>query len=99
MFDVTLGFVHAVFSGVHPAPHQSLRLSLTDIDKVLSQDFSFGGFGRVGVREPVGGVSVGDGAGVVALEDVVAEAGANGFRLDGIVAMPANNLSVVLRKL
>ena len=33
------------------------------------------------------------------LEDVVAEAGANGFRLDRIVAMPANNLSVVLRKL
>ena len=33
------------------------------------------------------------------LEHVVAEAGANGLRLDRIVAMPANNLSVVLRKL
>jgi SAM-dependent methyltransferase len=33
------------------------------------------------------------------LEDVVAEAEANGLRLDRIVAMPANNLSVVLRKL
>jgi SAM-dependent methyltransferase len=37
--------------------------------------------------------------GLRSLEDVVAEAGANGFRLDGIVAMPANNLSVILRKL
>ena len=33
------------------------------------------------------------------VEHVVAEAGANGLRLDRIVAMPANNLSVVLRKL
>jgi len=32
------------------------------------------------------------------LEDVVAEAEANGFVLDRIVPMPANNLSVVLRK-
>jgi hypothetical protein len=33
------------------------------------------------------------------LQDVVAEAEANGLRLDRIVAMPANNLSVVLRKI
>ena len=32
------------------------------------------------------------------LEDVVAEAEKNGFRLDEVAAMPANNLSVVLRK-
>ncbi len=32
------------------------------------------------------------------LEDVVAEAEANGFRLETVVPMPANNLSVVLRK-
>ncbi len=32
------------------------------------------------------------------LDEVVAEAGKNGFRLDEIVPMPANNLSVVLRK-
>jgi hypothetical protein len=32
------------------------------------------------------------------LEDVVAEAEEHGFRLDGVVPMPANNLSVVLRK-
>lgn len=32
------------------------------------------------------------------VEDVVAEAEANGFALDAIVPMPANNLSVVLRK-
>lgn len=32
------------------------------------------------------------------LEDVVAEAGAHGFRLEGVMPMPANNLSVVLRK-
>jgi SAM-dependent methyltransferase len=36
--------------------------------------------------------------GVRELEGVVAEAEANGLRLDRIVAMPANNLSVVLRK-
>jgi SAM-dependent methyltransferase len=33
------------------------------------------------------------------LEAVVAEAEANGFRLERTVAMPANNLSVVLRRL
>jgi SAM-dependent methyltransferase len=33
------------------------------------------------------------------LEDVVAEAEANGLGLDRIVAMPANNISVVLRRL
>lgn len=32
------------------------------------------------------------------LEDVVAEADKNGFRLEAVTAMPANNLSVVLRK-
>ena len=32
------------------------------------------------------------------LEDVVAEAGKNGFGLETVIAMPANNLSVVLRK-
>lgn len=32
------------------------------------------------------------------LEEVVAEAEAQGFRLDRVVPMPANNLSVVLRK-
>lgn len=32
------------------------------------------------------------------LEDVVAEAEKNGFRLDGVTPMPANNLSVVFRK-
>lgn len=32
------------------------------------------------------------------LEDVVADAEANGLRLDRVVEMPANNLSVVLRK-
>jgi SAM-dependent methyltransferase len=32
------------------------------------------------------------------LEDVVAEAEAQGFRLEGVKQMPANNLSVVLRK-
>ena len=32
------------------------------------------------------------------LEDVVAEAGAQGLRLDAVAQMPANNLSVVLRK-
>ena len=37
--------------------------------------------------------------GLRSLEDVVAEAGANGLGLDGFVAMPANNLSVVLRKI
>jgi hypothetical protein len=36
--------------------------------------------------------------GVRQLEDVVAEAEKNGFRLDRAVEMPANNLSVVLRK-
>jgi hypothetical protein len=35
---------------------------------------------------------------VRALEDVVAEAEANGLALDKAVPMPANNLSVVLRK-
>jgi SAM-dependent methyltransferase len=37
--------------------------------------------------------------GLRTLEDVVAESEASGFRLDRIVAMPANNLSVVLRRL
>ena len=32
------------------------------------------------------------------LDAVVAEAERNGFRLDGVTAMPANNLSVVFRK-
>jgi hypothetical protein len=32
------------------------------------------------------------------LEDVVAAAGKQGFRLDAVTEMPANNLSVVLRK-
>jgi len=32
------------------------------------------------------------------LEDVVAEAAANAFRLEAVTAMPANNLSVVFRK-
>jgi len=32
------------------------------------------------------------------LDDVVAEAEKNGFRLDRVVPMPANNLSVVLRR-
>jgi SAM-dependent methyltransferase len=32
------------------------------------------------------------------LEEVVAEAAANGFRLDAVVAMPANNVSLVLLK-
>ena len=36
--------------------------------------------------------------GVRNLEDVVAEAEKNGFALDEVQAMPANNLSVVLRK-
>lgn len=36
--------------------------------------------------------------GVRRLEDVVAEATANGLRLDSVVPMPANNLSVVFRK-
>jgi SAM-dependent methyltransferase len=36
--------------------------------------------------------------GVRDLEDVVAEAEARGFRLDKVTPMPANNLSVVLRK-
>ena len=36
--------------------------------------------------------------GVRTLEDVVAEAERNGLALDKVVAMPANNLSVVLRK-
>lgn len=36
--------------------------------------------------------------GVRNLEDVVAEAEKNGFALDEVEAMPANNLSVVLRK-
>ncbi|HWT13117.1 MAG TPA: DUF938 domain-containing protein [Allosphingosinicella sp.] len=36
--------------------------------------------------------------GVRDLEDVVAEAERNALRLDRVVAMPANNLSVVLRK-
>jgi len=36
--------------------------------------------------------------GVRSLEDVVACAGRNGLELDRIVEMPANNLSVVLRK-
>jgi hypothetical protein len=36
--------------------------------------------------------------GVRQLEDVVAEAEKNGLRLDSVVEMPANNLSVVLRK-
>lgn len=36
--------------------------------------------------------------GVRNLEDVVAEAEKNGFVLDEVVAMPANNLSVVLRR-
>lgn len=31
------------------------------------------------------------------LEDVVAEAGRHGFKLDAVVPMPANNLSVILR--
>jgi hypothetical protein len=33
------------------------------------------------------------------LEDVVAEAEANGFRLETVVPMPANNLSVVFRRI
>lgn len=36
--------------------------------------------------------------GVRRLEDVIAEAEKNGLRLDAVVEMPANNLSVVLRK-
>ena len=36
--------------------------------------------------------------GVRNLEDVVAEAAKNGLALDKVVAMPANNLSVVLRR-
>ena len=36
--------------------------------------------------------------GVRELEDVVAEAGRNGLALERVMAMPANNLSVVLRK-
>ena len=36
--------------------------------------------------------------GVRRLEDVAAEAERNGFSLDAVVAMPANNLSVVFRK-
>lgn len=32
------------------------------------------------------------------LDDVVAEAAANGFALEAVVPMPANNISVVLRK-
>ena len=32
------------------------------------------------------------------LEDVVAEAGKNGFSLESVTAMPANNLSVAFRK-
>lgn len=36
--------------------------------------------------------------GLRALEEVVAEAEGQGFRLDKVVPMPANNLSVVLRK-
>ncbi|HKR25016.1 MAG TPA: DUF938 domain-containing protein [Allosphingosinicella sp.] len=37
--------------------------------------------------------------GVRRLEDVVAEAGRNGLALERVAAMPADNLSVVLRKL
>lgn len=36
--------------------------------------------------------------GLKTLEDVAAEAEKNGLRLDAVTAMPANNLSVVLRK-
>ncbi len=33
------------------------------------------------------------------LEDVVSEAGRHGFAMDRVVEMPANNLTVVLRRL
>ena len=36
--------------------------------------------------------------GVRNLEDVVAEAGRHGLELDGVVPMPANNLSVIFRR-